>query len=143
MQLRDRALGGVRRAAVSRRGVGQHGDATALGHGISLPGLRIPAGSSVALTARSTCDAEVADLVAHPRPVVGADGVVVGDGGAGAHHRVRRGGLRLAPLLDRVAALAGDDGEVQRRAGGIHMRNVAQHQRRRAGFGQRRRSAPR
>ena len=49
----------------------------------------------------------------------------------------RRGGLGLAPLLDRVAALPGDDGEVQRRAGGIHMRNVAQHQRRCAGFGQR------
>src|SRR4029079_13769111 len=37
-----------------RRGVGQHGDASALGHGISLPGLRIPAGSSVALNDRRT-----------------------------------------------------------------------------------------
>ena len=151
VQLRDRPFGRVRRAAVPRRGVGQHRDALtlsycslrALRHGISLPGLRIPAGSSVALTARSTCDTEVADLVAHPRPVVGADRVVVGDGGAGAHHRVRCGGLRLAPLLDRIAALPGDDGEVQRRTGRIHMRNVAQHKRRRARFGQRRSSAPR
>ena len=54
MQLRDRPFGRMRRAAVPRRGVGQHRDSRLIGHGISLPGLRIPAGSSVALTACST-----------------------------------------------------------------------------------------
>ena len=53
MQLGDRPFGRMRRAAVPRRGVGQH-VTRPIGHGISLPGLRIPAGSSVALTARST-----------------------------------------------------------------------------------------
>ena len=55
VQLGDRAFGRVRRAAVPRRRVGQHRDPALRGHGISLPGLRIPAGSRAALTARSTC----------------------------------------------------------------------------------------
>ena len=52
VQLGYRPFGRMRRAAVPRCGVGQHRHAT--GHGISLPGFRIPAGSRVALTARST-----------------------------------------------------------------------------------------
>src|SRR6201999_4272986 len=53
----DCLLGGVRRVSVSGRRIGQdrHPANLAGGHGISLPGLRIPAGSSVALTARNTC----------------------------------------------------------------------------------------
>ena len=53
VQLGHRPFGRMWRAAVPRRGVGQHRDTTD-GHGINLPGLRIPAGSSVALTACST-----------------------------------------------------------------------------------------
>src|SRR5258705_8828329 len=56
-------------------------------------------------------DAEIADLVAHPRPVVGADGVMMGDGGAGADHGVGSRGLGRAPLLDRVSAPAGAPAE--------------------------------
>src|SRR6201999_2040768 len=56
LKLGDRPLGRVRRIAVTRHRVRQDGDAADLasGHGSSLPGLRIPAGSSVALTVRST-----------------------------------------------------------------------------------------
>ena len=50
VQLGDGTLGGVPGVAVPRRRVRQHGDAPGAGHGISLPGLRIPAGSRVALT---------------------------------------------------------------------------------------------
>ncbi len=55
----DRPLGRMRCVAVARHRISQHRDAgdirrLAPSHGISLPGLRIPAGSSVALTARST-----------------------------------------------------------------------------------------
>src|ERR1700733_7048655 len=57
---------------------------------------------------------ERADLVAHPAPMIGADGVVVGDGRTGGDYRVARCGLGGAPLLDRVTALPGDDGEVKR-----------------------------
>ena len=91
MELRDRPLGGVRCAAVSRRRIGQDGD-PADGHGISLPGLRIPVGIEHRLDRAQHLDAEIADLVAHPRPVVGADGVVVGDRRAacGPSRRTRR-----------------------------------------------------
>ncbi len=50
----DGPFGGMRRGAVPRGRVGQQRDASLDGHGISLPGLRIPVGSSTALTARST-----------------------------------------------------------------------------------------
>ena len=53
MELGDRPLGRMWRTAVSRGRIGQNGD-PADGHGISLPGFRIPVGSSTALTARST-----------------------------------------------------------------------------------------
>ncbi len=82
LQSRDRFFGGVRCVSVSRRRIGQQRHpanlaghtaplspasgrcphliaalciVAARGHGISLPGLRIPAGSSVDLTARNTC----------------------------------------------------------------------------------------
>ena len=50
----DRAFGRVRGVAVTRHRVRQQRDAADLGHGMSLPGFRIPAGSRVCLTARST-----------------------------------------------------------------------------------------
>jgi hypothetical protein len=40
--------------------------------------------------------------------MVGADGVVMGDRGAGAHHGVRRA-VPPCAVLDRVAALPGDN----------------------------------
>src|SRR6202020_3084528 len=62
--------------------------------------------------------AQIANLVTHPRPVVGADRVVMGDGAAGGDDRLRWGLLGGPPLLDRIATLPGGDGEVPRRAGG-------------------------
>ena len=62
LEPRDRGLGCVGRVSVPRHRVRENGDAadvtrleTRLSHGISLPGLRIPTGSRVCLTARSTC----------------------------------------------------------------------------------------
>ncbi len=58
VQSGDGLPGGVRRVAMSGRRIGQYGYPANLAglliHGISLPGFMIPAGSSVALTARNT-----------------------------------------------------------------------------------------
>src|SRR5215207_7210891 len=75
-------------------------------------------------------DADLADLIAEPRLVVGADRVVVGDRGAGRGDRVTGSGLRRQPLLDRIAGLSGGGGEVQRAARLVDVRDVAEHQRR-------------
>src|SRR5215470_8154338 len=49
-----------------------------------------------------------------PRPVIGADGVMMGDGGTGGGDRVRSGPLGSLPLADRVPRAARrQHGEVQ------------------------------
>ncbi|SHX22814.1 Uncharacterised protein [Mycobacteroides abscessus subsp. abscessus] len=55
LQPDDRALRRRRAPSLTGCGVGQQGDSLQCAcHGISLPGLRIPPGSSTFLTARST-----------------------------------------------------------------------------------------
>ena len=98
----------------------------------------IPVGSSSRLAARSSADAHIAHLVAHPRQVVAAHGVVVGDGAAGLHDRFAGRALGGAPLLELGALLlAGEEGEVERGPRRVQVRDVAHHQRRRAAVGQR------
>ena len=87
----------------------------------------IPAGSQRAFSARSSSSAELADLVAEVGRVVAADRVVVGDRAAGGDDRARGRVLGRAPLGDRIGLLAAEHGEVQRRAGGIQVRDVAAH----------------
>ena len=48
-------------------------------------------------------DADRTDLTGQPGLVIGADRMVVGDGGPGVDHRVRGSSLGRAPLRDRVA----------------------------------------
>src|SRR6476661_7513926 len=78
--------------------------------------------------------ARVAVLGRHPRHVVGADGVVVGDRPAGADDRRARVALGGAPLLDLLAGPgAVQEREVQRRPGRVEVRDVATDELRVAG----------
>ena len=104
-------------------------------HGTSTPGLSTPAGSSSALTARRMPTPDVTDLAGVPGLVVGADRVVVGDRRAGREHRVAGRGLRRAPTGQRVVALLGGHGEVERAPRRVDVRDVAQHDRRGRGPG--------
>ena len=111
------------------------------------PGLRTPGGVDAALTARSIATPTGPISRGQPRLVVAADGVVVGDRRAGRDHRVGGRGLGRRPLGERVvdgrAGLLGGDGEVERGAGLVDVRDVAEHQGRvvgeRGGEGGRRR----
>jgi hypothetical protein len=79
----------------------------------------IPVGSSSAFSARSA-------PTLHPRGVVDADGVMMGDGAAVLHDRPAGGPLDGLPLLQLVAlALAGEEREVQRGPRLIQVRDVA------------------
>ena len=82
------------------------------------PGVADARGSRRLLTARSTSTPQRPDLALHPRAVVGADGVVVGERAAGGEQCVGRGPLGGQPLLDRqVVVPVGEHGDVQRGAG--------------------------
>src|SRR4051794_5375207 len=74
-------------------------------------------------------DAESSDLVGHPGAVVGADGVVVRDRRTAGDEGVTRGCLGLLPLGNRVLRLSREDGEVERRALPVEVRDVAHHDR--------------
>ena len=94
----------------------------------------IPAGSQRSFSARSSSPPSRPCSPAGPRPVVAAHGVVVGDGGAGRGDRVARRALGGEPLAGGVVrVLAGEDGEVQRGAVGIQVRDVAADDGRRRG----------
>jgi len=92
--------------------------------------LRIPAGSSVRLTSPSRAIERLSHLALVPSAVIAADAVVVGDRATGGEDRLAGRGLGGPPLLDRILELIAGDGEVQRRAGGIDMRDVGQDHRR-------------
>ena len=86
-----------------------------------------PAGSSSAFRARSESMPSAPDLRLHVGSVVDADRVVVRDRRPRGHDRLRRGPLDLPPLLDlRAGARPGDEGEVERGAVGVGVREVTE-----------------
>ncbi len=88
-----------------------------------------PSGIELLLDRPQHVDADLADLGLHVGRVVAADRVVVGDRGALGDDRLRGGALDLPPLLDLGAAAgAGDEGEVERGAVGVGVREVAEDQ---------------
>ena len=104
----------------------------------SLPGFMIPAGSSCSLTARSTSRPVRADLGLHVGGVVAADGVVVGDRAAAGDDRLEAARLTWRHCsISAPCAGAGDEGEVERGAVGVGVREVAEDEARRSLAGQR------
>src|SRR6185436_7228713 len=72
-------------------------------------------------------EAYTADLGPHVGGVVAADRVVVGDRAAGGDDRLRSRPLDLPPLLDLLpVAGAGDEGEVERGAVRVGVREVTE-----------------
>src|SRR4051794_4482479 len=78
-------------------------------------------------------DADRTHLGGHPTAVDSADSVMVRDGSPVRHEHIVHCGLDAAPLLNGLALLRADDGEVEGRAGVIHVRDVAEDERHRAG----------
>ncbi len=72
---------------------------------------------------------DAADLVLQPGAVVGADRVVMGDGRPAVDDGVHGLGLRVGPPPQGVVALRRGHGEVQRGAGLVDVRDVAEHDR--------------
>ena len=99
------------------------------GHGSSLPGFRIPAGSSRVLDRPKDVDPQLADLRGQPGRMIGADGMVVGDRRAGADDRVGGGSLRRVPLAEGIASRRrGQHREVQRGARRVQVGHVTAHE---------------
>src|SRR5207302_3914358 len=68
-----------------------------------LAGVHDPGGVELGLERAQRRDPVPSDLIAHPRRVVAADGVVVGDRAAVRADRSARGFLGLTPLRDLLA----------------------------------------
>ena len=100
----------------------------------SFPGFMIPAGSQRSLSARSSSLPSAPCSPAAHVAVVAADRVVVGDRRARGGDRVARRPLGRLPLAGGIVrVLAREDGEVERGAVGIEVRDVAADDRRRRG----------
>jgi hypothetical protein len=74
---------------------------------------------------------DLPDLGFQPRCVVSTHRVMVRDRRAGPNDRGGRGGLGGGPLRQRIVALRGHHREVERGTGGVHVGDVAEHDRRR------------
>ena len=113
--------------------------------GEELAGVHDPGRVELLLDRAQHLEPGLAHLGLHVGGVVAADRVVVGDRAAAGDDRLRGGALDLPPLLELGAAAgAGDEGEVERGAVGVGVREVAEDEARacpgrRASRGSRRR----